>query len=188
MKRSLLLLLPAIILITLPAHSQDRRAPRGDMWERMKTYDADGDGKVTREEFTGPARMWEFFDQNRDGVVTKEEVRKASARQGGRQRRAPNYDWIFKRLDRNDDDQVDLDDLKAVIKKADADGDGKISKDEWKAFLTANSSHLSGGRAPQVGQAAPEFSLHPLKGRTPVTLATLLAKEKPVVLLFGSFT
>jgi Ca2+-binding EF-hand superfamily protein len=154
----------------------------------MKTYDADGDGKVTREEFTGPARMFTFFDQDQDGIVTKEEVQKASAAQRSRRSRAPNYDWIFKRLDRDDDGQVDLADLQRVLKEADADEDGKIGKDEWKAYLAKNSKHLSGHQAPKVGQAAPNFTLHPLEGDAKVTLDKLLAKKMPVVLLFGSFT
>ncbi len=35
----------------------------------FEIYDLDRDGKVTREEFTGPARIFEREDRNRDGVV-----------------------------------------------------------------------------------------------------------------------
>jgi len=190
MRRAFLLfclLLPLAMALS-PATAQDRRQPRGDMWERLKVYDLNGDGKVTREEFGGPIRLWEMLDQNRDGVIRKDEVDKVAAAQGNRRRRAPNYDWIFKKLDRDDDDLVDLADLKAVLEKADTDGDGKLSKAEWKAFLAENSKHMSSGKPPEVGQAAPDFKLHPLQGDGPVTLETLLAKGKPVVLLFGSFT
>jgi Ca2+-binding EF-hand superfamily protein len=39
-----------------------------DLFER---HDLDGDGKVTREEFTGPAAEFERLDRNRDGVIDK---------------------------------------------------------------------------------------------------------------------
>ncbi len=35
----------------------------------FEVYDLDRDGKVTREEFTGPARIFEREDRNRDGVI-----------------------------------------------------------------------------------------------------------------------
>lgn len=184
----LLCLLLPLSMIFSPATAQDRQQRGSDMWERMKVFDTDGDGKVTKEEFTGPARLWEMLDQNADGEITKEEVAKVAASQGNRRRRAPNYDWIFKKLDRDDDDHVDLADLKAVLAKADTDGDGKLSKAEWKAFLAENSRHMSSGKPPEVGQAAPDFTLHPVEGGGAVTLKGLLEKGKPVVLLFGSFT
>lgn len=39
----------------------------------------------------------------------------------------------------------------------------------------------------QVGDPAPDFTLPPLKGETPVTLSAEYAK-RPVVLVFGSYT
>lgn len=37
----------------------------------FERYDLDGDGKVTREEFTGPAADFERMDRNHDGVIDK---------------------------------------------------------------------------------------------------------------------
>ncbi len=37
----------------------------------FERYDLDGDGKITREEFTGPAAGFERLDRNRDGVLDK---------------------------------------------------------------------------------------------------------------------
>jgi len=37
----------------------------------FERYDLDGDGKITREEFTGPAAAFERMDRNRDGVIDK---------------------------------------------------------------------------------------------------------------------
>lgn len=43
-------------------------------WEQfLERGDANQDGKVTRDEFKGPARIFEMLDRNKDGVITKEE-------------------------------------------------------------------------------------------------------------------
>ena len=44
--------------------------------ERLWQDDKNGDGKVTRAEFTGPAQLFERFDGNKDGVIDKEEAEK----------------------------------------------------------------------------------------------------------------
>lgn len=47
---------------------------RGIPWEVIAAReDKNRDGKVTREEFGGPAPMWQRLDRNGDGVLTREE-------------------------------------------------------------------------------------------------------------------
>lgn len=47
---------------------------RGIPWEAIaKREDRNNDGKVTREEFAGPAPFFERLDRNRDGALTKED-------------------------------------------------------------------------------------------------------------------
>jgi acetyl esterase/lipase len=47
---------------------------RGIPWEVIAAReDKNKDGKVTREEFGGPAPMWQRLDRNGDGVLTREE-------------------------------------------------------------------------------------------------------------------
>ena len=41
--------------------------------------------------------------------------------------------------------------------------------------------------APKAGDPAPDFTLHDAKGADPVTLSSFRG-ERPVVLIFGSFT
>ena len=35
----------------------------------MRTWDTDGDGTITRDEFKGPDRFWSRLDQDADGTV-----------------------------------------------------------------------------------------------------------------------
>jgi len=45
------------------------------MFQRLaRRFDKNGDGKVTRDEFNGPARLFDRFDANRDGVITADEA------------------------------------------------------------------------------------------------------------------
>jgi Ca2+-binding EF-hand superfamily protein len=41
--------------------------------ERFKAMDKDGDGKVSREEFTGPKPRFDVLDRDGDGYVTEQE-------------------------------------------------------------------------------------------------------------------
>jgi hypothetical protein len=42
--------------------------------EVLKKLDANGDGKVSREEWTGPPQAFDRIDSNSDGAITKEEI------------------------------------------------------------------------------------------------------------------
>ncbi len=59
---------------TATAVSGNAGPKRGIPWEVIAAReDKNQDGKVTREEFGGPAPMWQRLDRNSDGVLTREE-------------------------------------------------------------------------------------------------------------------
>lgn len=71
---TILLLSPTLTL------AQEPERPRN----RFDMEDANGDGKVSRREFSGPDRAFDRFDRNRDGYITRlEMLETARERRGG---------------------------------------------------------------------------------------------------------
>lgn len=86
----LFVLVDAIISVGVMAQdSQQERnptqqqRPRISFDEILRREDANKDGKVTKEEFKAPQRLFSRFDRNKDGEITKEDFANAP---GGRNR------------------------------------------------------------------------------------------------------
>ena len=164
-----------LLFLTSLAFGQGR-----NMWERMSRFDKDGDGKVTREEFGGPDRMFDRFDADADGVITKKEVE--SRRGMGRTGRGGDGETLLKRSDTDKDGRVSQKEWDAIFKTADKNGDGFLDEGELRAALSGRAYN---DPAPKTGAAAPTLKVTRANDGK---LVTLSVAKKPLVLVFGSWT
>jgi len=170
-------------------------------------FDANHDGRITREEFKGPGAFFDRLDRDHDGAITKKDLDWSDS--------SPY--WGQLRL------------ATQILRRADGDADQKLSKEEWAALFKelakgkevidaedirtllfpppeprkpgasdrpSKAILLKGlftgelgspSEGPRLGQAAPDFTLPTQDGKKTITLSSFRG-HKPVVLIFGSFT
>ncbi|MHC4340302.1 MAG: EF-hand domain-containing protein [Planctomycetota bacterium] len=151
----------------------------GDPWERLRSYDSDGDGKVSRDEFTGPERLFNRFDTDRDGFVTEAEVRRM---RGGRQGRGGAPGGTARLFDTDGDGRVTKEEWDAFFKKADKNGDGILQTEELSVAMSGRALRDD---APKVGDEAPKVKA---KSLTDGRYVDLSKPKRLTVLVFGSWT
>src|SRR5262245_11625131 len=79
-------------------------------WDRFRSrFDANKDGRVTPKEFTGPPELFAVLDRDGDGVIT-----------------ADDMDWSD-----NSTYMRQLSLAQQLLRRADSDGNKKLSKEEW---------------------------------------------------------
>ena len=181
-----------------PGPGEEDAKPESRMWKRLKDMDADGDGKVSRDEFRGPDRLWKRLDGDDDGVVTRVEADKASQgmrNRGGGQgqpgdqrpgrggmRGGGSRGLSFTKLDLDKDGQVSQREWAVFLQKHDENKDTILQKEEWDAAV--------GGRpmkddAPKVGAKAPKVSAKMIDLPQEIDLGK---PKRTTVLIFGSWT
>jgi Ca2+-binding EF-hand superfamily protein len=116
-----------------PAESHARREPAGRAWDVfIATFDADKDGKVSRDEFQAKTPGFDRLDTDKDGVVTMAEIEAKPAAH-----RHPMMAGFIARFDTNQDGQVSrqewMDERMKAFDAADANHDGFVDATEAAA-------------------------------------------------------
>jgi hypothetical protein len=171
-------------------------------------YDANRDGRVTRDEFGDASEFFERLDRDGSGAVT-----------------AADFDWserspwvkrdamalrLFREIDRDGDGHVTDKEWQAYMKRK-AAGKDFLTPADMRAILEGPRQQSSAGKAekrvskniwlrslfagdlgsafegPRANKMAPDFTLPKENGKGTVTLSDFRG-QKPVVLVFGSFT
>ncbi|HEY7309031.1 MAG TPA: hypothetical protein VH643_06640 [Gemmataceae bacterium] len=173
--------------------------------ERM---DKDGDGNISKQEFTGPDELFDRLDRDHDGRLTRADFDWSDDAPLNRQMRIVNP--FFRRSDADHDEKITAAEWQEMFKKA-AKGKDSLSREELHALLfpppPPPSKNPGGGmpspqillkglfegeigsfhEGPSVGRLAPDFTLRTFDDTKAITLSRFRGK-KPVVLIFGSFT
>ena len=168
-------------------------------------YDADKNGRITREKFQGPAELFDRLDRDGNGVLAADDFdwsdRSPFLRQVGM-----TGQW-FRCIDANSNGRISHDEWETFFRRA-AKGKDHLTREDLRAALNPSKPPESGKdepsplvlilgllsgelgsvrEGPRINQRAPDFALHTQDGKGQVRLSEFRGK-KPVVLVFGSFT
>jgi hypothetical protein len=162
---------------------------------------------IARKQFRGPAELFDRLDRDRDGFLTADDFDWSDNSPYLRQGQVTDY--LFFRFDGNSNGRVSRAEWEAFFKKA-ARGKNYLTPEDLRAALIPPPSRSSGPppsgptpqmlfkgllagelgsfrEGPEIGQAAPDFNLPTHDGKSSVRLSQFRG-QKPVVLVFGSFT
>ncbi len=128
----------------------DGTGPKGMGLNFIRKFDKDNDGKVSKDEFPGPAEHFSNIDKNGDGFVTADEVQAGRPpRMGGTQGTPGQMDGtgpkgmgqnFIRRFDKDNDGKVSKDEFSGRtdrFTRLDKNGDGFITEDEMSQQLPA---------------------------------------------------
>ncbi len=204
--RSFIIVVLLLVGSVLQAQQQPRQSPnRGGGFGRQ--MDANGDGKITREEFPGPKEMFDQFDKDKNNSLSPKErdAMRQSRMRGGFGRgnsgggfRRPGQaqgtnmaQELFGAVDANNDSKLSPKEWQSyfdkIMTEADKDKNGNLSAEEWQAWRQRKQSRSSGrpDRGLKVGALAPKISAEFMtqKGSLDFSMIKHLS-----VVIFGSYT
>lgn len=131
-------LLPSWILIaSLAMIVTAQGPPPGRRPPRLAEIDKNSDGKVSREEWQGPAGLFDRIDANKDGSLSQEELNAAPPPRPGGPLLADN---LLKYLDASADgklSQSEFGQITQLFESLDQDRDGMLAPNELGRFFQA---------------------------------------------------
>ena len=202
-----LLLLVVLGLADLQAQQQRPGGSTGRGGSFGRQMDANGDGKISREEFPGPKEMFDQFDKDKNNFLSPEErdAMRQSRMRGGFGRgnsgggfRRPGQGQgnnmaqeLFGAVDANKDSKLSPKEWQTyfdkILTEADKDKNGNLSAEEWRAWRQRKQSRSSGrpDRGLKVGAMAPKVSAEFMTQKGSMDFSKI--KHLSVV-IFGSYT
>jgi Ca2+-binding EF-hand superfamily protein len=118
---------------------------RADAEERWKELDQDNDGRISRSEWQRNEQAFDRMDADKDGFLTKEELRSAVREFRGKHRNG------LREMDADADGSISRSEWKGkeeTFKRLDTNNDGLLSRDELRE---ARRHHGPGLRRPDQG-------------------------------------
>jgi EF hand len=177
-------------------------------WKWLADHmDANHDGTIAPEEFTGPKELFDRLDRDRDGRLTAEDFDWSDASPYWRQQGMARQ--LIRRGDADHDGKLSAEEWHSLFKQA-AKGKDQLTADDLRVLLfppqpktpagspsgmpskttlllgLLNSELGSASEGPAVGRPAPDFTLPGPDGKE-ISLHAFRG-ERPLVLVFGSFT
>src|SRR5258708_1441968 len=179
-------------------------------WDWLaRRYDDDRDGKITEEEFKGPAELFERLDRNGDGALKAEDFDWSDGSPFLKQQGQAGQ-W-FSQIDKSSNGRITPEEWDGFFEKL-AGEKGFISREDLRAALfpaaprnaaSPNAAQQGPSReilikgvlsgelgslweGPGINQRAPEFNLETQDGKRTIRLSEV-RNRKPVVLVFGGF-
>ena len=135
--------LTALILagtfFAVPAGAEEKKDV--DWAAIFKNWDANKDGRLTREEWKGKADIFEKLDKNKDQAITKDEVgldsEKIDKKDQDENSGSPTWDKVLKAWDKNGNKQIEKSEWKGKLEfeKVDLNKDSWISKKEFENLI-----------------------------------------------------
>jgi hypothetical protein len=179
-------------------------------WDWLaRRYDADGDKAISEKEFGGPPELFERLDRNRDGELAPDDFDWTDKSPFVRQQGQASQ-W-FSRMDKSSNGRISIEEWQQFFEKL-AGEKGYVTPSDLRAGVfppaPKSSSPLPGQpgptpeefikgvlsgelgsiwEGPHIDWNAPDFELETQDGQRKIRLSSF-RNERPVVIVFGSFT